>query len=131
MKKVIYLLLVSACLQLSASAQKYTFKDVVGSWRNREGIGLEVLDSSKVYIVHGENKKQLLNYNIDFSSNPATFTFVVKDSTSTARFKSVLLFVNDGLIQWQIYDNEGTMPIKYSNDKTEVIILRKIEENIN
>jgi hypothetical protein len=131
MKKAIYLLMVTVCVQLSASAQKYSFKDIVGSWRNREGVGLEVVDSSKVYVVHGEQKKQLLNYNIDFTSNPATFNFVVKDSTGTARFKSMLLFVNDNLIQWQVFNNDGTQPVKYSKDYSEVIILRKFEENIN
>ncbi|MGE5520323.1 MAG: hypothetical protein ACM3VS_10395 [Candidatus Dadabacteria bacterium] len=130
MKKAIYLLGIALSLQFVAGAQKYSFENLMGTWRNKEGAGLEVVDSSRIYIVYGQHKKLISSYRTDFSTNPARFNFVVHDSSGTTNVKSLLLFVNDDLLQWQVFDSE-TRPVKYNTDRGDLLILRKIEEQAN
>lgn len=131
MKKLIFLLAVIMSLSTGAWAQKYSFKDLVGSWRTKEGAGLEVVDSFKLYLVYQDQKKMLVNYAADFSSNPATFNFVVKDASGYTTIKSNILFVNDELLQWQVLDAD-TKPANYlENQRRNVFILRRVEERTN
>jgi hypothetical protein len=131
MKKFVFLL--TTLISLAASAQKYNFQSLVGSWRNKEGAGLEVVDSSRIYVVYGDQKKQLVNYAVDFSSNPARFNLVLKDAAGIINIKSVLLFISDELIQWQVLDSE-TRPVRYNSSQSarkDLVILRKVEESTN
>ena len=130
MKKIIYLLALVVSLQFTASAQSYEFKNLVGNWRNKEGVGLEIVDSSRIYVVHGEQRKQVVSYSFDFNSNPAKFNFVIKDNSGVVNIKSMLLFLNDNLVQWQVIDSY-TKPANYTDERRDVLILRKIEESAN
>lgn len=125
------LLTLAMMVSLFASAQKYSFNDLVGNWRNKQGAGLEIVDSSKLFVVYGDQKKQLINYAIDFSTNPAKFNFVVKESSGIMNVKSTLYFIEENVIQWQVQDPD-TKPVGYSTtQKKETVTLRKVEERTN
>ena len=131
MKKVICLLALAMTVGTGAFAQKYNFKDLVGSWRTKEGAGLEVVDSFRIYLVYQDHKKMLVNYAADFSSNPVKFNFVVKDHSGYTTIKSNILFVNDELLQWQVIDSD-TKPVNYTEgQRRNVFILRRVEERTN
>jgi len=130
MKRGYILIAILFTLQLSSYAQKYNFDDLVGSWRNKEGIGLEVVDSFKIYMVYGEQKKLLQSYSTDFQSNPATFNFHVRDAKGNISIRSKLLFLNDDTIQWQVFEGE-TQPVSYNSERGDLFIIRKLEQKTN
>ena len=47
-------------LQFSVSAQNLSFKNLVGYWKSGDGGAIEVIDSSKIFIVYGDDKKSSL-----------------------------------------------------------------------
>jgi hypothetical protein len=137
MKKAVVLLVICISFSLFVSAQKYNFESLVGNWRNKQGAGLEVVDSAHIYLVYGDKRKQVVSFQADFSVNPAQFNFLVKESSNSASYKSKLLFVRENLIQWQIFESEAkpieykeTKPVKYK-EPSDLLILRKIEERNN
>lgn len=131
MKKALILLTMIVSLNSYSFAQKYNFENLRGNWRNKEGAGLEIVDSSQLYVVYGNQKKQLVSYAIDFSSNPAKFNFVLKEPSGILNIKSMLLFINADVIQWQVLEPD-TKPVGYSSTpKKELVILRKVEERTN
>lgn len=131
MKRVICLLAMVMSLQ-GAFAQKYSFKDLVGNWRTKDGAGLEVVDSFRIYVVYQDKKKLLVNYSTDFTSNPAKFNFVLRDGSGLVNVKSQMLFVNDDLVQWQVTDSDAK-PVGYNGNtqRRDVLMLRRVEERSN
>jgi len=93
MKKFFLLLLFSFFLGASGNAQKYSMKNLTGRWESEEGGGIEVIDSNKIFIVYGSEKKQIASYQADFSRSPAWFDFVIRDSGQSISFKNLLLFI--------------------------------------
>lgn len=131
--KKIGLLAAAVVFSLGTFAQKYNFNDLVGSWRSKEGAGLEVVDSFKIFIVYQDQKKMLVNYHADFSANPVKFTFVVKDGNGYTTVKSQLNFVEDDLVQWRVTESD-IKPVKYSETpapRRDVLMLRRVEVRSN
>lgn len=131
--KKIGLFIAAFVFSLGTFAQKYSFDDLVGSWRTKEGAGLEVVDSFNIYIVYQDQKKMLVNYSADFSVNPVRFTFVLKDPSGYTTVKSKLNFVNDDLVQWQLTE-EDIKPARFnglSTTRRDALILRRVEVRSN
>src|ERR1700712_3083264 len=130
MKQMLFILFLSLSLQLISSAQKYTFENLVGSWRNANGAGLDVVDSNTIYIVHGGQRKLASASLSDFNKNPVWFNLSVKDSSRRITLKSLLLFVNETMLQWQVFDMD-TKPASFRYDKGDMLFLKKVEELTN
>lgn len=114
-----------------AEAQKaYSFENLKGSWRNRNGAGLDIVDSSTIYIVYGTQRKLVTGSRADFSKSPVWLDLAVKDSMHVTTLKSLLLFVNEDLIQWQVFDSE-TRPAYFSTSKGDMLFLKRMAEMIN
>ena len=83
---------------------------MVGTWEiigeQDFGGGLQIIDSANILIRFMGEEKRILEYKIDFSKSPYWFDFSAKDSTSISKFKSLLEFVNDDMLKWQIFTDE-------------------------
>ena len=131
MKKVIIALAFFISMIGVADAQKkYSFENLKGSWRNRNGAGLDIVDSNTIYIVYGTQKKLVTQSRADFSKTPVWLDLAVKDSGKLTTLKSLLLFVNDDLLQWQVFDSE-TRPAYFNADRGDMLFLKRVEEMIN
>lgn len=113
------------------SREEHKMQDLVGSWRNSSGAGLDIEDSNTVYIVRGDQRKRAAATLSDLRKNPVSFNLTVKDSSRLVTLKGVLLIVNDNMLQWQVYDSE-TKPVSYtSNSRGDMLFLRRIDKLIN
>lgn len=132
MKKWIILLILGMLINAGVFGQDYNFNHLVGSWRTKDGAGLEVQDSFKIYIVYQDKKKMLVNYSTDFSGNPIRFNFVIREGSSLVNIKSEMLFVNDDLVQWR-FTEPDVKPVSYTTTtpRKDVLILRRLEERTN
>lgn len=111
-------------LSMTAVGQKHTFKNLVGRWESPEGAGIEVVDSSKIFLLYNGDRKQVTSYETNFSKSPCWFDFTVSsDSAGSITMKSLLLFVNDDLLQWQIFEDER--PANFSANKGTMVYLRR------
>jgi hypothetical protein len=128
MKKVL-LVLASAVFVCSIHAQERNLQSLVGKWEAvaayNAGGGLEVIDSTKMFIVYGEKKKAIVHYSVDFTKSPVWFNFTIKDSTETLNLKSILHFINDDLIKWQVFDDEAQYVYFASNTGSDMVYLRR------
>jgi len=124
---VIFAVAVMLLLASTSIAQR-GFQDLVGNWeavsKVNESGGLQVIDSTKIFLVYGDHKMPITAYQADFSKVPAWFDFTVKDSTREIRLKSLLQFVNDDTIQWQIFE-EDTRPVIFASDRGEMVYLKR------
>ena len=131
MKNVIVALALFLLTGVVADAQKaYSFENLKGSWRNRQGAGLDIVDSNTIYIVYGSNKRRVSNSRIDFSKSPVWFDLAVKDSSNVTKLKSLLLFVSEDLLQWQVFESE-TQPAYFSTSKGDMFFLKRVPEMMN
>src|SRR3954447_6570372 len=107
MKKMLFVLMLFGMLSVTANAQKkYSFENLKGNWRNSSGAGLDIVDSNTIYIVYGTQKKLVTRSKADFSKSPVWLDLAVKESNRETTLKSLLFFVNEDLIQWQVFDSE-------------------------
>lgn len=131
MKKFIVVLAFLVSMTNSVGAQgRYNFDNLRGSWRNRNGAGLDIVDSNTIYIVYGTQKKLVTRSKADFSKSPVWLDLAVKDSNKVTTLKSLLLFVNDDLLQWQVFDSE-TRPAYFSTSRGDMLFLKRMEELTN
>lgn len=131
MKKAIVALALFLSMNLVVNAQmKYSFDNLKGSWRNSNGAGLDIVDSNTIYIVYGTQKKLVTHTTADFSKSPVWLDLAVKDDKKMTTLKSLLLFVNEDLIQWQVFDSE-TRPAYFSMDKGDMLFLKRVTEMMN
>ena len=130
MKSIILTLCVALASTCYAQQNKYGFKNLVGTWRNSKGCGLDVVDSNTVYIVHGHQRKLATASLPDFSKNPMSFNLTVNDNAHRLIVKSLLVFVDENVLQWQLFDDE-TKPANFRYDRSDMIFLKKIEELSN
>ena len=117
------MILTMVLLSLGAVAQKYSMKNLVGRWESTDGAGIEVLDSNKLFLLYHGDKRQIVSYETNFSKTPCWFDFTIHDSMEQLSMKSLLLFINDDLVQWQIFENER--PANFSADKGNMVYLRR------
>ncbi len=132
MKMRIFILMLCAFLQSSVLAQSASFQKLIGKWEvvdadNKTG-RLEVLDSSKIFLAYGQEKKPITSFNADFSKSPVWFDFTVDDGSDNITIKSILLFINDNLLQWQVFQEDAARTAHFTEDKGEIIYLRRKKE---
>jgi len=114
----------NAFSQTTASAQTITIKNLVGRWEAADGAGLEILDSSRIFVTYGKDRKPILSYKADFSKSPCWFDFTVKDTAQKlSTMKSLILLDND-VLKWQVFE-EGNRPANFAADKGDIVILRR------
>ena len=123
--------LIAACLLLTSTiaiGQNRSIESLKGVWQvvseNHESAGLEVVDSTRIYLVYADDKKAITSYKADFTKTPAWFDFTVKDSTQEVHFKSLLQFVNDDLVQWQVFEGE-IRPVLFASDRGDLLYLKR------
>ena len=107
----------------TAAGQQFSLKSLVGRWQSAEGAGIEVIDSSKIFLTYNGEKKQVVSYETNFSRVPSWFDFTIKDGAEEVQLKSLLLFVNNDLIQWQVF--EGDRPPNFSVEKGNMVYLKR------
>ena len=126
MRRMIIVLLMF--ISYASQAQTRSIQNLIGKWeavgKTDESGGLEVVDSSKIFLVYGDEKMQVVSYDADFTKTPAWFDFTVKDSIKQITIKSLLQFVNDDLVQWQVFDGE-TRPVIFAADRGEMVYLKR------
>jgi hypothetical protein len=127
MKKVwlaVYIML----LCITSSAQNRTIENLIGVWQavteQNESGGLEVVDSTKIYLVYGDEKLPITSYKLDLSKSPGWFDFTINRNSNLVVLKSLILFVNDDLVQWQIFDGDSR-PIYFAADKGDMVYLKR------
>ena len=128
----ILMIMLFTFLQTFAFAQSASFDKLIGKWEavdadNKAG-RLEVLDSSKIFLAYGQEKKPITSFNADFSKSPVWFDFTVDDGSDNITIKSILLFINDNLVQWQVFQGDAVRPAHFTEDKGEIIYLRRKKE---
>ena len=128
MKTFIVVMLLGLFSFNNLSAQTRDIRQLIGKWEavdseNQKG-GLEVVDSSTIYLVFGTEKKRIASYKADFTKSPVWFDFVIKDESNTLQLKSLILFVNDDLIQWQVSESD-VRPANFSQTNGEMMYLRR------
>jgi hypothetical protein len=111
--------------------QAKKFQNMIGSWEiideQDSGAGLEIIDSATILIRFMGEEKRLLEYKIDFSKSPFWFDFSAKDSTSVSNFKSLLEFVNDDMLKWQVFVDEERQD-HFSSSKGELFYLKRANQ---
>jgi hypothetical protein len=116
---------------VSQVTQAKKFQNMVGSWEivseQDSGGGLEIIDSATILIRFMGEEKRLLEYKIDFSKSPYWFDFSAKDSTSISSFKSLLEFVNDDMLKWQVFVDEERQD-HFSSSKGELFYLKRANQ---
>ena len=128
MKKFFSVLVLYIFISVGAVAQSRNIQQLMGRWEavdteNSSG-GLEVIDSAKIYLVYGSEKKAITSFKFDFSKSPATFDFTIKDSAETTSLKSLIQFVNDDLIQWQVFESD-IRPAHFTQSGGQMVYLRR------
>lgn len=128
MKKFFCVLMFYTFISIAAGAQFRSIQHLMGKWEavdaeNSSG-ALEVIDSNKIYLVYGQEKKAISSFKIDFSKSPAPFDFTIKDSSETRDLKSLLQFINDDLIQWQVFESE-VRPAHFTQSGGQIVYLRR------
>jgi hypothetical protein len=123
--KKIWMGLFVVVIGLSALAQKLSIKNLVGRWETADGAGLEIIDSSRIFVTYGTERKPILSYKADFSKSPYWFDFVVKDSAQQlSTMKSLLLLDGNDILKWQVFE-DGDRPLNFTTNTEEIVILRR------
>ena len=123
MKKILIPLIALLMTWCQVSAQSYTLKNLQGRWESSDGGGIEILDSNKVYLIYGTERKLVDSFQADFSKSPCWFDLSIKSKEQKIDMKTLLLFVNEDLLQWQIF--EENRPDHFSSEKGEMVYLRR------
>ena len=117
-------LFVILLLSANASAQNISIKSLVGRWETTDGAGLDVIDSARIFVTYGKERKAILSYQADFSKSPCWFDFVVKDTAQKlSTIKSLLLLDND-VLKWQVFE-DGDRPTNFAADKGDIVVMRR------
>lgn len=132
MKKMMMALSLLAAVAAGAqSKEERTMQDLVGSWRNSRGAGLDIEDSNTVYIVRGNQRKRAAASVSDLRKNPVSFNLTVKDSARLVTLKGVLMIVGHNTLQWQVYESE-TKPVSYTaGNRGDMLFLKRIDRLLN
>ena len=123
MKKILIPLIPLLMTWFQVSAQSYSLKNLKGRWESSEGGGIEILDSNKVFLIYGTERKLVDSFQADFSKSPCWFDLTIKSREQKIDMKTLLLIVNEDLLQWQIFEEER--PDHFSSGKGEMVYLRR------
>jgi len=123
--KIIWMSLFVLLFNLSASSQNLSIKNLIGKWQAADGAGLEVIDSSRIFVTYGKERKPILAYTADFSKIPCWFDFIVKDSAQQlSAMKSLLLLQGNDILKWEVFE-DGDRPSDFTAEGDIVILRRK------
>ena len=114
---------------LPSFAQTHSMRDLIGTWEvvdsdNSRGL-LEVADSNTIYLSFQGQRKQITSYKADFSKSPGSFAFTIKDSSGTVNMNSRLLFVNNDLAEWRIFDGTAVTAVADKSEKGLLYLRRR------
>lgn len=117
----------------TVGGKEHSFQDLVGTWRNKSGMGLDIVDSNTVYLVRGDQRKLARATISDVTKVPVTFNLTVQDSARIVTLKGLVMLVGENMLQWQVFDTE-TKPASFSSNsgsRREMMFLKRIDELIN
>ncbi|MFI5129214.1 MAG: hypothetical protein ACHQFX_04455 [Chitinophagales bacterium] len=134
MKKFVIVVLTILALGSATFGQARKFNNMVGLWEmvgeQESGGGLQIVDSATILIRFMGEEKTILSYNIDFSKSPYWFDFSCKDTTSISHFKSLIEFVGDDTLKWQIF-TEGERADHFTSRTGELFYLKRARPKTN
>ncbi len=114
--------MLSVLLLSEAANSQLSFSQLAGRWESADGSGLEIVDSTSIFLFYGKDKKAA-KFQADLTRNPCWLDLTVEDSSNVHSIKTIFLLVNPNLIQWQVFD--GARPENFTADKGEMIYLRR------
>jgi hypothetical protein len=127
MKRIIIVIATMFALNVTSHAQK-RFQNMVGTWQiageQNSGGTLEIIDSSTIILKYMGEEKKLIGCKLDFSKSPFWFDFSAQDSASVMNVKSIVEFVNDDMLKWQLFVDEDRAD-HFSSTKGELLYLRR------
>lgn len=116
-------------MHLGANAQVKSFKDITGKWeivgQDLNGASLEVIDSNRIFLTYGGQKKEVIDAVLNTKKSPAWFDFKIKDSTEVLQVKTLIHVYNDGIMKWQLFIEEDR-PEFFTSNKGEMMYLKKL-----
>ena len=132
MKWKIILILLFTFIHSDILAQSVSFQKLIGKWEavdaeNKSG-GLEIIDSSNIFLVYGSEKKPVASFKADFTKNPGWFDFTISEANEPIHIKSLIHFINDNLVQWQVFQGDAVRPAHFTEERGEILYLRKKKE---
>lgn len=131
MKKLLIGLATMMTLHSNLQGQGRNFQNFIGNWEfvadGSEKGGLQIVDSSTIFIRFMGEEKKLIQYKIDFSKSPYWFDFSAKDTSSVSNFKSIIEFVNDDMLKWQVFVDEDR-PDHFTSGSDDVFYLRRVQK---
>ena len=134
MKRMIVITGLFAFLGMQGFSQQKKLKDLIGRWEivgdQNVQASLDVIDSSTLVLVYMGETRKIVDYKFDFAKNPIWFDFSTEDSASIVPVKSLLEIINDNMIKWQLFVDEGR-PDYFSSTNGDLFYLRKIKPNTN
>jgi hypothetical protein len=83
-----------------------------------------------IAIVYGAKRTLANTSKADFTQNPLWLELSIKGSKQVLTLKSLLRFVSDNTLQWQVFDTE-TKPVSFRYDKGTMLFLKKVEQLSN
>ena len=111
-------------LDANTSAQNTSIQSLVGRWQTEDGAGLEIIDSSRIFVTYGKERRPILSYKADFSKLPCWFDFVVKDTAQQLSTIKSLLFLDKDVLKWQVFE-DGDRPSDFATDKGDIVLMRR------
>jgi hypothetical protein len=128
MRILILFVLLTSAFSTTGLAQGRSMKDLIGRWEvvdsENSSAGLEVINDNQIFLTYGSDKKPVHSYKADFQKSPAWFDFTIRDSTSEMTIRSLIQFINDDLIQWQLFDSD-IRPAHFTQTGGEIVYLRR------
>ena len=134
MKRMILITGIFTFFCITGFGQQKKLKDLIGRWeivgeQNMQA-SLDVIDSSTIVLVYMGETRKIVDYKFNFEKSPIWFDFSTEDSASIVSVKSLLEIVNDNMIKWQLFVDEGR-PDYFSSTKGDLFYLRKVKLNTN
>jgi hypothetical protein len=131
MKRLSVILMFSLLTSLSVQAQVKSFRDILGKWdivgTDMPGASLEVIDSTKIFLTYGGERKQVSDATLNTKKSPAWFDFRIADSTGTLQVKTLIHVYGDGIMKWQLFVEEER-PEFFTSARGEMMYLKKVSE---
>jgi hypothetical protein len=123
--KIIWMGLFIFGLSVKTFSQNISIKNLIGRWETADGAGLEIIDSARIFVTYGKERKPILSYKADFSKSPCWFDFVVKDTAQAlSTMKSLLLLQGNDVLKWQVFEDDDR-PSDFTTGKGDIVILRR------
>ena len=121
---ILFVLSNASAQTVNTTSQKICIKDLVGRWETADGAGLEIIDSSRIFVTYGTERKQILSYQADFSKSPCWFDISEKDTAQKLSNMKSLLWLDKDVLKWQVFE-DGDRPANFAADKGDIVILRR------